>query len=121
MARVVMATGWELKMDRHIHEFMEDLASDVLEDARRNCPVRTGALKADLDKEVDTKYARIGARSIWYAILVEEGAAPHMIYPRDKEALWWAGLSHPVASVNHPGSPATHFLRNALYRTRGGI
>lgn len=120
MARVQMEKGWKAKLRPHVHEFMVDLARDVLNDMRRNVPVKTGFLKSDLAAEVDGYYARIGARTADYAIYVEEGAGPHMIYPRHpKDALWWEGLSHPVSSVRHPGSPATHFMRNALYKERG--
>lgn len=119
MARVEMSKDWKAKLRPHVHEFMTDLAKDVLNDARANCPVDSGFLKSDLAAEVDGYYARIGARTASYAIYVEEGAGPHMIYPNEKQALWWEGLAHPVPKVSHPGSPATHFLRNALYRERG--
>jgi hypothetical protein len=29
---------------------------------------------------------------------------PHKIIPKNKKALYWKGASHPVRSVNHPGS-----------------
>jgi hypothetical protein len=121
MARVEMARDWKAKLRPHVHEFMKDLAGDVLRDMRQNCPVNTGALKSDLAAEVDGYYARIGARSVEYAIYVEEGAGPHPINPNmPAYALFWEGLAHPIPRVPmHPGSPATHFMREALYKERG--
>lgn len=118
MARVEMDKDWQIKLRPYVEHFMSQLARDVLDDMREHCPVHTGALKADLAAEVDGYYARIGAKSVDYAIYVEEGAGPHLIYPNSKNALWWEGLAHPVNMVHHPGSPATHFMREALYRER---
>ena len=119
MARVVFVPGWELKLEQSIHDFMEDLADDVLNDMRRYCPVDSGALLADLDNEVHGKYARIGARSVPYAIYAEEGAGPHRIEPNSADALNWAGATHPVAAVDHPGYNGHHFMKRALYKQRG--
>jgi hypothetical protein len=113
-----MDKDWKLNLRPHVEAFMAKLATDVLIDMREHCPVHTGALKADLASEVDGYYARIGAKTVPYAVYVEEGAAPHMIYPNSKKALWWEGLEHPVSRVHHPGSPATHFMREALYKER---
>lgn len=121
MARVEMAPGWKQKVDHAVEGFMNDLAGDVLADMRQHCPIDTGRLLADLDKEVSGGYARIGARSVPYAIYVEEGVGPHIIMPNSKNALFWPGASHPVQRVLHPGTPATHFMRNALYKQRRGI
>lgn len=119
MARVVFVPGWEQRLDRAIHNFMEDLADDVLNDMRRYCPVDTGALLADLDNEVHGKFARVGARSVPYAIYAEEGTGPHHIEPNSEEALNWVGARHPVEDVNHPGYRGDHFMKRALYKKRG--
>lgn len=120
MARIEWDTGWYQKIDKEIDNFMEHLAGDVLDDMILTVPVRTGVLLADLDKEYDnrTKVARIGAKSVPYAIWVEEGTAPHRIDTNDKKALAWTGGRHPVNHVNHPGAEATHFMKNALYKER---
>lgn len=119
MARVEFVPGWEKKLDNAISDFMKDLADDVLDDMRRFCPVDTGRLKADLGDEVQGKYARIGARSVPYAIYVEEGVGPHIIEPNSAEALYWPGATHPVEEVHHPGYEGRHFMKRALYRKRG--
>ena len=48
------------------------------------------------------------------APFLEHGTRPHVIEPRDKQALSWPGARHPVKRVNHPGTPALHILRRAL-------
>ncbi len=48
------------------------------------------------------------------AKILEHGSRPHVIEPKDKQALAWPGGRHPVKRVNHPGTPAYHFMRNAL-------
>lgn len=49
-----------------------------------------------------------------HALLLERGSAPHVIEPKNAKALYWPGGRHPVRRVYHPGTPAFHFLRNAL-------
>lgn len=120
MSKVVWEPGWYERIDHEVDNFMERLAKDVHKDMVEHAPVRTGALKADLDWEYNKRHkmARIGAATVPYAIYVEEGAGPHPIDPRYKKALWWEGAAHPVNHVNHPGTPATHFMKNALYKER---
>lgn len=49
-----------------------------------------------------------------HADILERGSIPHVIEAKNKKALHWKGALHPVRKVNHPGTPAYHFLRNAL-------
>jgi hypothetical protein len=49
-----------------------------------------------------------------HSATLEFGSRPHIIEPRDKQALAWPGGLHPVKRVHHPGTPAQHILRNAL-------
>lgn len=50
----------------------------------------------------------------WKSAILEHGTRPHVIEPKNKQALNWPGGRHPVARVNHPGTPAYHILRRAL-------
>lgn len=119
MARVDWDRGWYNRIDRSIDEFMDDLAEDVLQDMIQHVPVKTGRLVNDLAWERVGKVVRVGAKSVPYAIWVEEGTSPHPIDPKmPAYALWWAGAPHPVNHVNHPGATATHFMKNALYKER---
>jgi hypothetical protein len=45
-----------------------------------------------------------------YARFVEFGTAPHMIYPKNAQALFWPGAEHPVRSVSHPGTAADDYM-----------
>lgn len=49
-----------------------------------------------------------------HAALLEFGTRPHVIEPKNKQALAWPGGRHPVRRVNHPGTPALHLMRNGL-------
>lgn len=118
--RIEWDNDWEQKLDGAIHDFMERLSGEILEDMQENCPVDTGELLADLDAEVVGKVARIGAKSVPHAIYAEEGVGPHKITPNTKQALWWEGARHPVNEVNHPGFEGSHFMKRALYTARSG-
>lgn len=61
---------------------------------------------------------RVTATAAHSAVL-EFGSRPHIIEPKNKQALAWPGGRHPVARVQHPGTPALHPLRNALKAARG--
>lgn len=47
-------------------------------------------------------------------LFVEKGTRAHIIAPRDKKALFWAGARHPVREVHHPGTAANPFMQRAL-------
>lgn len=49
-----------------------------------------------------------------HAAILEYGSRPHVIEPKDKQALAWPGARHPVKRVHHPGTPALHIMRTAL-------
>ncbi len=125
MGRIDWDNGWYQKIDKEIDNFMEYLAGDVLDTMIATAPVLTSRLKEDLAKEYDnrSKVARIGAKTVPWAIYAEEGTPRHDIFPKGKEegganALWWPGAKHPVNYVDHPGGEATHFMKNALYKER---
>ena len=48
------------------------------------------------------------------AAILEHGSRPHVIEPKNKQALAWPGGRHPVKKVHHPGTPAYHIMRSAL-------
>lgn len=120
MARIDWDTDWYEPIDKSIDALMVHIADDVLDDMITHAPVKTGRLKEDLDQEYNshTKVARVGAKSVPWAIWAEEGTPPHIIEPTNKKALWWEGARHPVNIVDHPGGEASHFMKNALYKER---
>ena len=80
-------------------------------------PVKTGRLKGSIapDTKRDGKdFVAIVGTKTEYAKAVEFGTGPHVILPKNKRALYWAGQKHPWASVMHPGTKAQPYLRPAL-------
>lgn len=116
--RIDVNPAWPSWLREQAQDFLRDIARDVHRDMVKYCPVDTGRLRNDLDWEVNGLTARIGARTVTYAILVEEGASPHTIKAKSANALSWPGASHPVNKVNHPGTQASWFMRRALYQKR---
>lgn len=75
----------------------------------------------DYDRSFETERVRIrGMAAVRlvnrsdHALILELGTPRHVIEPKDKKALAWPGGRHPVKRVDHPGTPAYHFMRNAL-------
>ncbi len=100
-------------------------AQIVLNAAAQNAPVKTGTLRRSLHTEVieSTRLActvTVGTDLI-YARFIEEGTRAHVIYPRNKQALFWPGAMHPVARVEHPGTPPRPFLEPALVRNAARV
>ncbi|MFB7111729.1 HK97 gp10 family phage protein [Streptomyces sp. NPDC056291] len=101
-----------------VDDMLEKVGDDILADAKRYAPVRTGHLKQSLVAEVEDGELRVGSVGCDYAMDVEFGTAPHIIEPRTKKALSWPGAAHPVNRVLHPGTRAHPYLRPALYTQR---
>lgn len=98
----------------------------VQNDARRRVRVRTGRLKnAIVFKPAirvgDAIIGQVGVYNVVYAKGLEEGTGPHVIYPKNKRALYWPGARHPVAYVNHPGTKPYPYLKPALMENRQQI
>jgi phage virion morphogenesis protein len=73
----------------------------------------TGRLAASITSRSTGNQAVVGTNVVYAAIHQFGGKTPaHVIKPKNKKALFWPGASHPVKSVNHPGSniPARPFL-----------
>lgn len=115
---VVMAPGWELKLERHVATFMDRLADDIADDARRFAPVDTGHLKSSIRVHTIGPTSRRIHAHAEYAAWVELGTRPHIIRPNSKKALHWPGARHPVKIVHHPGTRAQPYLRPALFMRR---
>jgi len=56
-----------------------------------------------------------------YAPYVEFGTAPHIIQPRDAQALYWPGAQHPVKLVHHPGTKPQDFMGAIVERSQEEI
>ncbi|MFD7066076.1 HK97 gp10 family phage protein [Streptomyces sp. NPDC059913] len=89
----------------------------VQNEARRRAPVDTGRLRSSIvtrSEDHGRTYDVTVGTNVSYAEHVEYGTAPHRIYPRTKQALYWPGAAHPVAYVNHPGTLPHPFLGPAI-------
>ncbi|MFJ4918140.1 HK97-gp10 family putative phage morphogenesis protein [Streptomyces sp. NPDC088726] len=89
----------------------------VQNEARRLAPVDTGRLRSSIvtrSEDHGRTYTVTVGTNVNYASDVENGTAPHRIYPRRAQALYWPGAAHPVAYVNHPGTRAQPFLGPAI-------
>jgi len=104
---------------------------DFEELASNECPSKSGRLKASLSprpfkpgdrafRKIAFAQYQIGSR-VPYATDVEFGTAPHQIYPKNKNALWWEGAQHPVFMVNHPGARAQPFMGPAIMRSKSRL
>lgn len=109
---------WPQKLRGAAKQLLTETARAVHKDMVRYAPVESGRLRNDLDWEVNGLVALVGARSVPYAIYVEEGTRPHSINAKPGGALNWPEADHPSNSVNHPGATATYFMRRALYQKR---
>lgn len=92
----------------------------VQNEARRNCPVDTGTLRRSITFSLvgstpQTRTARVGS-NVEYALMVENGTRPHVIRPKRTRALKFqiGGRTIYAKRVNHPGTRATNFLKDAL-------
>lgn len=107
---------------RHRVERAHDNVVDAVHhDAFRYAAKRTGRMASSITrKDVRRLVSRItvGGEGIEYWPTVEYGSHPHIIRPRKKQALHWAGDRHPSKRVHHPGTPAQPFMRRALYKKR---
>lgn len=107
--------------DAHLNAALQQtlthVVQDIAVDARGLVRINTGRLKSSIKWEVDGLTGRVST-DVPYWVHVEYGTAPHVIRPRNKRALYWPGADHPVAFVNHPGTPAFPFLRPALLKAR---
>lgn len=123
---------------RAIRATLRKAARKWLQRAKRLAPVESGTLRKSLgikvksDRRRGLGYAVVGPRRgqkrpvdgrmvdpARYAHLVEFGAAPHVIRPRDG-----GGLSigeDVVPFVHHPGTKGTRFLTRAYEQAKGEV
>lgn len=125
-----MARAVEIDSDwyEHVMADWDEFASERLgpaieKDAKRYCPVDTGALKESIENHLEEHdlivSATGGADGRTYAAYVELGTRPHVIeshgdYPlRNRRTGQVFGRR-----VNHPGTRERPYLRPALYTER---
>jgi len=83
---------------------------------RSEAPVRTGKLRNSIFLRFRGPRSFLIGEGVDYGIYVRRGTRAHIIRPREKKALWWPGLPHPVAIVHHPGTRPNDYMARALER-----
>ena len=85
-----------------------------------NSPVDHGLLKMWHLSSMSDDEARIRSPAR-YAQMVNDGTAPHWIYPVNKKMLYWEGADHPVPYVYHPGTTGQHFVEDSMDDVEGRL
>jgi phage gpG-like protein len=111
------------KVGDKLPDAMELVGQFVKSEAKNLCPVVTSNLKNSIAHEVvGGTVARIGS-PVEYAAAVELGTKPHIIEPKNAEALKFeiGGKTVFAKRVNHPGTQAHPFLRPAVFNNKQKI
>lgn len=95
-------------------KFLQLISDVAFETMRELAPVRTGALRDSIQKFETEDGVKVGPTAP-YAVFVEEGTAPHMIYPVNARCLAFMAGGRMVftAYVSHPGTKPQPFVRYA--------
>ena len=86
--------------------------------AKQMVPVKSGQLRDSIKVSTRSKRGRVsatvraGSKKAFYAHMVEFGTARHLIKPRKRKSLFFAGIAREV--VDHPGASPKPFMRPAL-------
>jgi len=56
--------------------------------------------------------------NVEYAGDANYGTRPHIIEPKEKQALYWKGAKHPVKRVNHPGTQGLGFFQKGIAKAK---
>ena len=116
MVRVIRVS--KTKFKRKWPLVLEGIANDFTNELVRTCPVDTGYLKNSINMN------QVGRNFVitmpYYALYVEFGTAPHIIKPKNKQALSWTegngggGKRFFAKVVKHPGTRPQPFIRTAF-------
>jgi len=118
--RVALSKNRDNATDRGLAKLSDKIADNI----RASAPVKSGRLKASI------KSSRVGLmhyeirEGVFYGAIQRSGTIKkgYPIYPRNKMALWWPGLPHPVAYVrSHPGFRANDYVAKGVNKSSGNI
>lgn len=100
------------KMNTAISIFQQEGGAVSLETLRSNIPIRTGMMRESAFLRLTPKGFSVGVAHN-AARYVDQGTAPHTIFPRTANVLHWFdafGGEHFAKSVQHPGFFGRHFI-----------
>ena len=102
-------------LKRMPREILEQGSAVIENDLQRNVPVRTGRLRNSITREVSDTSAVIRTNS-GYGRFVNDGTAPHIIYPRNGRFLRFEiqGKVIYAKRVRHPGFIGRKFVEQTL-------
>lgn len=109
--------------EKYLQKAIVASSAEIQKNATKSLvPWRTGNLVQSFGNGIviGRLIARVGPTAS-YAIFVHEGTKAHVIRPKTAKALFWPGASHPVKSVNHPGTKANRFMLKIAERSNKGI
>jgi len=99
-------------MEQAIKLFQTEGGPVALETLRGNIPIRTGMMRESAFLRFTPKGFSVGVAHV-AARFVDEGTAPHTIFPRNARVLHWFGIwgeEHFATHVHHPGFFGRHFI-----------
>jgi len=95
-------------------KFIKVLGFQIANELAKNAPKKSGNLARSFTGtfRVDGEAMVFELPKYWQS--VEFGASPHIIRPKNKKALFFKGLKHPVKLIHHPGNKPNPFTRNTI-------
>lgn len=92
-----------------MHSVCQNVAAHMETRAKQIAPWkdRTAHARESINSGVEVRgeqFVLFVAHGVRYGRYLEQGTEPHVILPRHKKALYWAGAPHPVKKVKHPGT-----------------
>jgi len=103
------AANYVARKKTMIHQTCDSIAHSMGREAKQvaQWTDRTSHARQSINSGLEVRgdtfilYVAHGAR---YGRYLESGTPAHVILPKHKKALYWAGAPHPVKKVNHPGT-----------------
>lgn len=106
--------GNETEIRKAIQKSCLSIKKGAIQNITSNGSVKTGHLRRSIAYKTTSTEGTVHTSNVKYARSIEDGSKPHIIRAKNKKALYWAGASHPVKQVKHPGSKAKPFLKPAF-------
>lgn len=121
-------------INKYPYETIVEITDDVYENAKKNIAPHwaTGNMETNLQQRVhrqellgevyisdDGMMVEWKGKMVNYALFVHFGSKPHVIEPKKKKSLRWAGVGDFVFAkkINHPGYRGDPFMTNSVTET----
>jgi hypothetical protein len=106
------------EFDNQLEMMVRNLTDIAAKWVRHEAPRKTGNLAASTRKEIHgmSGHVYVSNAQAKYFDCVVDGTRPHDIVPKNGQALFWPGASHPVKKVRHPGTKKNEYLDKAFHK-----